>query len=346
MTIFEAIIQGIIQGLTEFLPVSSSGHVSLAQHFLGVELEGAQAFTLFLHFGTLIAIFIVYWRLICDLIMEFFRMVKDLALDLSDLIKKGKGKFNKRFSLKLDEINDTRKMVIAVIVASACAILLFLPIFGMFGLTDSSGETVKTIADLSEFTSEDTDIIVEGNFLLITGVLLLIATAISRKREQNGIKARSFVNYKSALAMGIGQSFAAMPGLSRSGTTTTLGMISGSEKNAALQFSFIMSIPAVLAANMLELVKMDDAAWAEFQVAPVAVGVVFAAIFGILAIAGLKWIVTNDKLHYFGYYCLVVGAIVIIIGIAENLMGVTGVEFFKVLFGGKESIPAGSLAGI
>lgn len=347
MSIFEAIIQGIVQGLTEFLPVSSSGHVSLVQHFLGVNLENAQAFTLFLHFGTLIAVFIVYRKLIGELIMEALRAIGDLAGDIVDLVKKGKGKYQKRFTLALDKINDTRRMVFAVILASACAILLFLPLFGVLGLTDSQGEEVKTLADLSGYTSEDNDILVEGNFLLITGALLLIATQIAKRRTQTGKRANESVDYRSAAIMGVGQCFAAMPGLSRSGTTTTLGMISGTEKNAALQFSFIMSIPAVLAANVLEVVKMDEAGWAEFQAAPTIIGVVFAAVFGILAIAGLKWIVGNDKLHYFGYYCLVVGVLVIAIGIAENITGYYGMDFFRVLFGGEaQSVSAGSLASI
>ena len=340
MNIFEAILQGIVQGLTEFLPVSSSGHVSLVQHFLGVNLEGAQTFTLFLHFGTLIAVFIVYRQLVWDLICEGCRAIADLWFDLMDLIKKGKGKFKPRFTLDINKVNDDRRMVFAVVLASACAILLFLPLFGMFGLVDSAGEEVKSLADLSGYTSEDRDIIVEGICLLGTGVLLMLATSIAKRRKDSAVEARSYVDYKSAAIMGIGQCFAAMPGLSRSGTTTTLGMISGTEKNAALQFSFIMSIPAVLAANVLEVVKMDSAGWAQFEFAPTVIGIVVAAVSGILAIAGLKWIVSNDKLHYFGYYCFAIGALVIIIGIAEHATGVYGADFFRMLFGGEVQVAA------
>ncbi len=339
MSILEAILQGLVQGLTEFLPVSSSGHVSLVQHFLGVDLEGAQTFTLFLHFGTRIAVFIAYRQLVWDLICEGCRAVADLFLDVVDFVKLGKGKFKPRFTVKLDKVNDNRRMVFAVILASACAILLFLPLFGMFGLVDAEGEAVKTLADLSGYTSEDRDIIVEGVCLLGTGALLMLATSIATRRNDSAVKASSFVNYKSAAIMGIGQCFAAMPGLSRSGTTTTLGMISGVEKNTALQFSFIMSIPAVLAANLLEVVKMDSAGWAQFEAVPTLFGIVVAAVSGILAIAGLKWIVTNDKLHYFGYYCFAVGALVIIIGIAEHITGVYGGDFFRMLFGGEVQQP-------
>ncbi len=321
MTIWEAIIQGIIQGLTEFLPVSSSGHVSIAQHFLKLNNNDAQAFTMFLHFGTLIAVFVAYRRRIWDLIVEFFSMVGDLFKDLADLIKKGKGNYDKRFNLKLSDMEENRRLVILVIVACFCAILLFLPLFGFLGLTFADGEKVKTLADISEYTSEDASILLEGLCLLLTGFLLLYATRIAKRREYAGENLSGDVTLRSSIAMGIGQSFAALPGLSRSGTTTTLGMIFGTQKNKALEFSFIIGIPAVLAANVLEVASMTDAQWDEFQFGPVIVGIIFAAVVGLLSIAGLKWIVSNDKLHYFGYYCLAAGAVVAIIAIIECFTG-------------------------
>jgi len=333
MNFWDALVQGIIQGLTEFLPVSSSGHVSLVQHFTGKNIEGAQTFTLFLHFGTLAAVFIAYWQTIKDLILEFFSMVKDLWQDFMGLIQKGKGKYKKSFSWKLEDMNENRRMVIMVVVACACAILLFLPLFGIFGLYDSEGELVKTLADISEYTSEDADIAVEGICLLLTGGLLLYSTYLAKQRRESGAKALNTITYKSALAVGIGQCFASMPGLSRSGTTTTVGMITGTEKNKALEFSFIVGIPTILAANALELVTMEKAEWAEFNVGPAIFGVIVSAVVGILAIVGLKWIVSNDKLHYFGYYCLAAGVIIIAIAIAENAMGVDGLGFIKAVFG-------------
>lgn len=293
---FDAIIQGIVQGLTEFLPVSSSGHVSLVQHFTGTNIEGAQSFTLFLHFGTLIAVFIVYWSKIWALVKEFFAMVKDL--------------FTGKFVWKLEKMNPNRRMVIMIFIASACILVAFLPIFG--------GNSLK---DLSGLTSEDESIIVEGVCLLLTATLLLYSTKLAKDRKKNGKEGCGEVGIKSAIAMGIGQAFATMPGLSRSGTTTTLGMITGTEKNAALEFSFIMGIPAILAANVLEVFEIESSAWDNLEMGVVLVGVAISAIVGILAIAGLKWIVSNDKLHYFGIYCLIVGVIVIIIGIAELIRG-------------------------
>ncbi len=335
MNFWDALVQGLIQGLTEFLPVSSSGHVSLVQHFTGKNIEGAQAFTLFLHFGTLAAVFVAYWQTIRDLILEFFSMVRDLCKDIVGLIKHGKGKFDKSFSWNLKDMNENRRMVIMVVVACACAILLFLPLFGIFGLYDSEGELVKSIKDLSEYTSEDADIAIEGICLLITGGLLFYSTYIARKNKESGMKANNSLTYKSAIAMGVGQCLAAMPGLSRSGTTTTIGMLTGTEKNKALQFSFIIGIPAILAANVLELFSMTDSDWAEFNAGPVIVGIIVSAVVGILCIFGLKWIVNNDKLHYFGYYCIAAGIIVIAIAIAEKVMGVDGIGFVRAIFGGE-----------
>lgn len=325
MGFLNALLQGIIQGLTEFLPVSSSGHISLYQHVSGTSGSGSQAFGIFLHFGTLIAVFVVYRQLIWDLILEFVQMVKDL--------------FAKKFSWKLEDMNDNRRMVIMLVVASACAILLFIPLLGFTGLVDAAGETVNDIEDLSGYFSEDSSILAEGIFLLMTGGLLIYATLLSNKR-----KGSTSLTYKNAFAMGIGQCFATMPGLSRSGTTTTLGMITGAEKNTALNFSFIMSIPAVLAANVLELTDIGEME-INFTVFEVIVGVVVSALVGIAAIVGLKWIVSNDKLHYFGYYCLAMGLAVVVVAIIEHSTG-TNIFTGEALNAAQSLAPSGDLVSI
>lgn len=328
MKFFDVIFQAIIQGLTEFLPVSSSGHVSLYQHLSGNSGDGAQTFTLFLHVGTLIAVFIAYRKLIADLILEFFRMCGDIFKYLVDWakvlwLKITKKPFDKakKAIRNMPEMNDTRRMVVMVIVASAWAILLFLPVFSWMGLTMADGENVENIADLSTYFSEDKGILAEGLFLLVTGVLLLYATYLSKTREGS-----EKIRLKNACAMGIAQCFAAMPGISRSGSTTTAGMITGLEKNTALSMSFIMSIPAVLAATLLDIKnEFIDTPAAEritnFSAFDVIVGVVVSAVVGILAIVGLKWIVNNNKLNYFGWYCLAMGFVVIVIAIIEYSTG-------------------------
>lgn len=315
MSIWEAIIQGIVQGLTEFLPVSSSGHLSIVQHILpstasGSSEVGNQTLSLFLHFGTLFAVFIVYWQLIWSMILEFFRMCKDF--------------FTGKFVWKLDQMNKERRMIICVVVASAFAIILFLPILGWLGLELADGEAVKNISDLSEYFSNDSDIMAEGVFFVFTGIIILLATVFGFRfgkieRQDDGV-----LTLRNACAMGLGQCLAAMPGISRSGTTTTMGMLTGAEKNTALEFSFIMGIPAILAANLLEVKDVEWSAVSSSMIVAMIVGVVVSAVVGILAIKLLKWIVSNDKFQYFGYYCLVLGVVVIILGTIEN---VTDIRF-------------------
>ena len=313
MNIWEAIIQGIIQGLTEFLPVSSSGHLSLAQHVLpstssGTSDVGNQALSLFLHFGTLIAVFIVYREIIWKMILEFFGMCREI--------------FTGKFVWKLDQMNKERRMVIFVVVASAFAILLFLPVLGWMGL-ETGGEPVKKFSDLAEYFSNDNSIMAEGIFFTITGILILLATVFECRIGHSPKNKDGVITMRNACAMGIGQCIAAMPGISRSCTTTTMGMLTGAEKNTALEFSFIMGIPAVLAANLLEVKDTDWSAVSGSTIAAIIVGVIVSAVVGVLAIKFLKWIVANDKFHYFGYYCLILGIVVIIVASVESILGTT-----------------------
>ena len=308
MNIWEAIIQGIVQGLTEFLPVSSSGHLSLVQHILPSTSDGSsdvgnQAFSLFLHFGTLLAVFIVYREIIWKMILEFFSMCKEI--------------FTRKFVWKLDQMNKERRMVIFVVVASAFAILLFLPVLGWMGL-ETGGEPVRKLSDLAEYFSNDNSIMAEGIFFTLTGILILLATVFDFPKNKDGV-----ITMKNACAMGVGQCIAAMPGISRSGTTTTMGLLTGAEKNTALEFSFIMGIPAILAANLLEIKDTDWTTVHGSTIVAIIVGVVVSAVVGVLAIKMLKWIVSNDKFHYFGYYCLILGIAVIIIASIESVLGTT-----------------------
>ncbi len=328
MSFIDVIFQAIIQGLTEFLPVSSSGHVSLYQHISGNSGDGSQTFTLLLHLGTLVAVFVAYRKLIAELIIEFFKMCGDAWKWTVDRVKvlwlkatKKPFEEAKASARNMPEMNNTRRMVVMVIVASAWAILLFLPVFSGMGLTMADGETVEDMADLSTYFSEDKDILAEGVFLLVTGGMLLYATYLSKCREGS-----EKITLKNASAMGIAQCFASMPGISRSGSTTTAGMISGLDKNTALNMSFIMSIPAVLAATLLDIKdEFIDTPAAEritnFTAFDAVVGIIISAVVGILAIVGLKWIVSNNKLNYFGWYCLAMGFVVIVVAIIEYSTG-------------------------
>lgn len=293
MSILDSIIQGFVQGATEFLPVSSSGHLSVVQHLLGGGEENSIAFSLLLHMGTLLAVFIAYRKLIGELIVEFFKMIGNI--------------FTGKFSFK--NINSQQMM----------ALMVILSIFPIFILMIPVGGDMK-LKDLISMASEDSDIMVEGICFLITGIMLLAATYIDKKRAAEKIERRTNVTVKDALIMGGVQAVASLPGISRSGSTTTSGMLSGLEKNTALAFSFIMGIPAVLGANILEVGDALEEG-VNFGVPEAIIGIVVSAVIGILAIKLLKWIVGHNKLNYFGWYCIALSIVVIGMGIYEKVSG-------------------------
>ncbi len=277
MSIWDALFQGIVQGLTEFLPVSSSGHLSLVQYFTGNSGETGAFFSILLHLGTLIAVFIAFRRTIWELIVEAFAMLGDM--------------FHKRFSFKT--MNGKRRMI-WMFVLSEVPLLFFL-----------------LVKDYIAMVSADNSILIEGFCFTITGVLLLLADKLgSGKTNMDTMRPND------ALAMGFAQSIATLPGISRSGSTVATGLLMGLDRGYAVTFSFIMGVPAVLGANLLELM---DVIGEPFPVGidVALVGVAAAVIFGLLAIKMVQWLIHTDKYKWFGYYTLVLGAVVILIGLIE-----------------------------
>jgi undecaprenyl-diphosphatase len=156
--------------------------------------------------------------------------------------------------------------------------------------------------------------LVEGVCFLFTAALLLVGSWRAKK-----VKARPQIGAKSALAVGVAQAFAAgFPGISRSGSTISTGMICGVSKEYMVRYSFILGIPAILAANVMEI-KDAVALGEQIDILPVIIGVVTAAVVGFAAIKALEWLVKIDKFKIFGYYCLVLGVVVIIAGIVEKV---------------------------
>lgn len=280
MSVIKAIILGIVQGVTEFLPISSSGHLSLFQHFLGVSGEGSLLFSVLLHLGTLIAVFIVFHKTIFELIVEAIALIKDIFT----------GKF------KYKELRGKKKMLVMFVFSCIPLLLLLLPVGNDMKLMDWLGGL-----------SEDDSILVEGFCFLVTGVLLLTSTYISKKRTLN-----REVNTTDAFAVGLAQVFAAgFPGISRSGSTISTGMICGVSKEYMVEYSFILGIPAIIVANIVEFKDAVDAG-AQLEVLPTIVGILVAAVVGVACIKLLQWILKKDMWKYFGYYCLVIGVFTII----------------------------------
>ncbi len=282
MTIWEAILQGIVQGLTEFLPISSSGHLSVVQHFFGINGESGILFSILLHVATLLAVFIAFRKLICELVMEFFRIVKDLFT----------GK------LKYRTGNPTRHMVYMII-------LSLIPLIPAYFLKD-----------FYEGLASDNDIIVEGVCFLITAVLMFCAG-----RWGNGRKTALDLTPGDALIVGCVQAIAPLPGISRSGSTITAGLFCGMEKETAVQFSFIMGMPAVLASAVVELKDVNAESFAGTSAAALIIGFIVALVVGLAAIAMVRWLVASNKFKIFGVYLSILGALVLVIGIVEHIVG-------------------------
>ncbi len=282
MSIFDAVIQGIIQGLTEFLPVSSSGHLSLYQHFTENSGEAAGIYSILLHLGTLLAVMIAFWKDILDMIKEFFSMAKEIVT----------GKFDK------ENMTGSRRMIFLLIISLVPLCFFYF------------------ISDFYNSLSTDNDIIVEGLCFLLTAVLLIV----SGKCVKTGGATAENMSWKQALGMGIMQGIAPLPGLSRSGSTISTGLILGVSREQAVAFSFIMGVPAVLAANILE-VPAAISGEVEINWFAAIIGMVVSLIVGIGAIKTVKLLVKNDKFTKFAWYLIPLGVIIVAIGIFEKISG-------------------------
>ena len=284
MSMLETIVQAVIQGLTEFLPVSSSGHLSLYQHFTGNSGEGALMFSAVLHLGTLVAVFVAFRKLIIDLIFEFFRMCKDLV--------------NKKFIW--EEMNPERRMIIMIII-STLMLIPFMFFKGWF-----------------EGISEDTSIMAEGICFLYTAAILFLSDKCTK-----GKKTKGDITAKDAATVGFFQGVALLPGVSRSGSTISSGLFCGFDRSTAVAYSFVLGIPAILGGCLLEIVDAVKANEAAVGFGNCAVGFIVAAVVGVGAIKMVDWLVKSDKFKVFSIYTGALGVIVIFIAVLELVRGTT-----------------------
>ena len=272
MSLISSIILGIVQGITEFLPISSSGHLAIAEHLLGVSgaTEIPEFFDVLLHLGTLLAVFVAYWAEIRDMILEFFRGIGDLVHHTTPA-----------------RVPPARRLIVLIIVGT-------LPLF-----------LILPIKDKIERLSENLYFI--GAALLFTGFMLWFCDRVrkGRKTEKNA-------KLTDVLAVGAAQALATCPGISRSGMTITAGCFMGFERKFAVRYSFLMSIPAILGANILSLKDAVEAGIIWKDVPVYLVGVVVAAVVGYGCIRLLHYIAERGKFGAFAYYCWAVGLLVLI----------------------------------
>ena len=277
MSLLSAIFLGLVQGITEFLPISSSGHLAIAQQLLnssvGAEVPGF--FDVLLHLGTLFAVFAAYWEDIKDMVVELFCGVRDLA----------------RHSTPTP-VPPARRMILLIIVAT-------LPLFVIVPFEDQ----IDALSGNLYFVAAA---------LIVTGFLLFLSDRVPKGR-----KTAKNATLKDAIAVGIGQAIATCPGISRSGTTITVGCLVGYERSFAVRFSFLMSIPAILGANILSLKDaMETVIWADLPV--YLVGVAVAAVSGYACIRLLKMIAAKGKFGAFAYYCWAVGLVTLVLTFLQH----------------------------
>lgn len=274
MSLLSSFFLGLIQGVSEFLPISSSGHLSIAQNLLGLQAVGDEHlfFDVLLHLGTLVAVFVAYWKDIVEMVMEFFRAIGDLA--------------HRRTHVKTPP---ARRLMIMVIVGT-------FPLF-----------LILPFKDAIEGLYYNTVFI--GCALLVTGLLLFVSD-----RVQKGRKTEKTATLGNTLLVGMGQAVAVCPGISRSGTTICIGTFLGFDRKYAVRFSFLLSIPAVLGANLLDMVDAVKGGGADVAQLPVyLIGIAAAAVSGYLSIRLIRFIADKGRFGWFAYYCWAAGLLTLVL---------------------------------
>lgn len=269
MSLWFAVLQGLVQGLTEFLPISSSGHLVLVQTLFGSNTEANyMLFSVALHFGTLLSVVAAFWKDVRELVAEFFGWVKD-GFRLQ-------GRPYRRF-----------------------IVLLLLTIVPMFAVLPVKSRIEEA------FSSP----LLVGLMLLLTAAILFLSEKAPKKQ-----KTEENASWLDGLLVGIAQCFAVVPGLSRSGTTICAGLFCGFSRDFAVRFAFIMSLPVVLGANLLELIDVvrDPASAGSVSAQCYLAGIFTAMVSGLLAIRLVKFITKRGNFRPFVVYCVLIGTVTIV----------------------------------
>lgn len=288
MKVLQAIIMGIVQGATEFLPVSSSGHLALVKQIFGVQTETGILFDVLLHVATLIAICIVFYKDVLRLIFEFAGICKDIAMNLVAFVKSFVGPKEEPVYSKIIS-NPYRKFVLLIIIST-----LPTGIIGVF------------MSGVEEYASSS--LLITGICLIGTGLILMLSDYLPDK----GKRLRE-ANYGDAFCIGVTQGIATLPGISRSGSTITAAVLCGFDRKFAAKYSFIMSMPAILGALVLELGDISNEAISAGDVGCYILGMIIAGVIGFLALKITMKLVVSKYFKYFAFYCLGLGFLSVII---------------------------------
>ena len=275
MTVLTSVILGLIQGVAEFLPISSSGHLAIAQNLLGMQgvTDIPEFFDILLHLGTLVAVLVAYWNDIADMVVEFFAGISDIAHRSTPT-----------------PVPPARRLILLLIIGT-------LPLFAVLPVKDK----IRGLTDNMYFV---------GGALIVTGFLLFASDRVKKGRKNE--KTATLLD---AFYVGCTQALATFPAISRSGMTITAGCFAGFERKFAVRFSFLLSIPAVLGANLLAVLDVLETGidWASVPV--YLIGVAVAAVSGYLSIRLLRYIADKGRFGAFAYYCWGVGILTIVLTI-------------------------------
>ena len=277
---FEAILLGLIQGLTEFLPVSSSGHLEIGKVLLGVETTDDLLFTTMVHAATVLSTIVVFHKQIWDILKGFFCGIKDVRFSEGKLICN-------------DQTDYLLKMVVSMIPVFVVGVFFKDEVESLFG-----------------------SITVVGFALIATAMLLFFSDYASRPGRKSIFpqnEYRNGISYWQAFAVGIGQAFAVLPGLSRSGTTISTGLICGVRRDVMAQFSFLMVLVPILGETILEIVGGEFGASSVGSTALI-LGFLSAFISGLFACKVMIALVKKACLSWFALYCLLAAAVIFIFG--------------------------------
>lgn len=277
MNWWQALILGLVQGLTEFLPVSSSGHLMIFRELVGADPDGFLGFTVLVHFATVLSTIIVFWKAIVDLLKGFFKF-----------------RYN-------DETDYVLKIVVSMIPVAIVGLFLKDKVEALFG------DSLFTVAVC----------------LIVTAVLLFTSdrfSLLSLSRHTPETKAREYrngISYWQAFVVGLGQALAVAPGLSRSGTTISTGLVCGVKREVMAQFSFLMVLVPILGEQLLGVVDAVSGGvpFADgIGAVPMITGFLAAFLSGLFACKVMIAIVKKAKLTWFALYCLVAALLILILG--------------------------------
>lgn len=277
---------GLVQGLTEFLPVSSSGHLAILQQLLNVNTDTGILFETLLHLGTLAAVCLVFWKDVKNLIVHGLGLIGAVFYNGYVFIANKVKKEDKPYKRLI--INAYRKFAALIIVTSVPTAILG---FALSSFTEMAAKTL----------------IMPGIGLVITAILLLLMDGKAGGRKK--VKAAT---YKDAGVIGIVQGIATFPGISRSGSTIAACLFLGFDRSFAVKYSFLASVPAIVGANLLELRHIGGTEVTGSLIANYLAGMIIAGVVGYICVRFMINIVKKSKYQYFAYYCAGIGVISIV----------------------------------